>query len=346
MAMAKTMNDIAQLAGVSRGTVDRAINGRGRIDKEVEARILQIAEEIGYVPRKKRKEMESVSVVQRRKLGVILQLEKASFMLEVKRGIYDATELLKARGIDILLRACDKVDENAQREAILELEQDGIEGLAIMPVDSDSIREELLRLSNEKSMPIVTFNSDIVGTKRNCFVGLDNWKSGQTAAGLMAYMTGKKGKILIITGYFSNSVSSKRVDGFLEEMRTTFPNMELLGVQCSYDKEEEVEQIIVNMMSFVPDLAGIFVASGGQAGVRKAFEQLRLNQRPFVIIYDLTPKNERALREGSVDFLIDQQGYEQGFRSLMVLSDLVLKEEEVKEEFLYTDIRIKTKYNI
>ena len=41
--MAVTMEDIARLAGVSRGTVDRALHNRGRINAEVAARILFIA---------------------------------------------------------------------------------------------------------------------------------------------------------------------------------------------------------------------------------------------------------------------------------------------------------------
>ena len=35
-------------AGVSRGTVDRVINRRGHVDPAVEAKIRQIAEELGY----------------------------------------------------------------------------------------------------------------------------------------------------------------------------------------------------------------------------------------------------------------------------------------------------------
>lgn len=45
----------------------------------------------------------------------------------------------------------------------------------------------------------------------------------------------------------------------------------------------------------------------------KAFEKLRLDRRPYVVIYDQTPKNERALKNDHVDFLIDQNGYVQGY---------------------------------
>lgn len=138
----------------------------------------------------------------------------------------------------------------------------------------------------------------------------------------MGLMMRGKGKVLGITGYFSNSAGSRRVDGFVDELKKSFREMELVGVQSSFDQTEEVERIIVNAMTVFPDLKGIFVASGGQAGVRKAFETLGIERRPYVIIYDLTPKNERFLREGTVDFLIDQEGYEQGYRAVSVLADL------------------------
>ena len=39
--MPVTVKQIAELAGVSRGTVDRALNGRGNVRPEVEKRILK-----------------------------------------------------------------------------------------------------------------------------------------------------------------------------------------------------------------------------------------------------------------------------------------------------------------
>ena len=41
---------IADIAKVSRGTVDRALHGRGGINEATRERILQIARQIGYKP--------------------------------------------------------------------------------------------------------------------------------------------------------------------------------------------------------------------------------------------------------------------------------------------------------
>ena len=47
--MAVTIQQIAEKAGVSRGTVDRALNNRGRINPEVAEMVKKTAEEMGYV---------------------------------------------------------------------------------------------------------------------------------------------------------------------------------------------------------------------------------------------------------------------------------------------------------
>lgn len=341
--MAVTIQQIAERANVSRGTVDRALNHRGRINPEVADRIWQIANEMGYVPREKKKGTGRKKQI---KIGVITQLAKASFMLEINRGIRQASEELKDWGVEILLREGLTVDENEQARAIEELAAEGIQGLALMPVDCDLIREKINWLTGEKKIPVVTFNSDIVGTRRSCFVGMDNRRSGKTAAGLMGLMTRGVGKVLIITGYFSNMVNNTRVDGFVEEVKKSWPELEIAGVQGSFDETAEVERIIENAMMNIPGINGIFVVSGGQAGVKRAFEKLALERRPYVIIYDQTPKNETAIQEGTVDFLIDQNGFFQGYRPLYILSNLLAKNIQPDEEYQFTAINIKTKYNL
>lgn len=340
--MAVTIQQIAERANVSRGTVDRALNHRGRIDSEVEERILRIASELGYVQKKYKKNNKKKKI----KIGVITQLAKASFMLEINKGIRQAREELKDWGVEIVWREGFGVDEKEQAGNIDALAKEGIQGLAIMPVDCDLIRDKINYLTDEKKIPVVTFNSDIVGTRRICFVGMDNKQSGKTVAGLMGLMTRGIGKILIITGYFSNMANNARVDGFVEEIKNSYPELEIAGVQGSFDEANEVEQIIENAMINISGINGIFVVSGGQEGVKAAFEKLAIEKRPYVIIYDQTPKNEMAVKDGIVDFLIDQNGFFQGYRSLYVLTNILMKNVIPEKEKLFTEIKIKTKYNL
>ena len=83
--MGVTINEIAKTAGVSRGTVDRALNNRGRIQPQVAERIRHIAEEMGYSPNVNARSLALTA--RHRKFGVILQFIETPFMLEVLRGI-------------------------------------------------------------------------------------------------------------------------------------------------------------------------------------------------------------------------------------------------------------------
>ena len=320
--MAGTIKEIAEKAGVSRGTVDRALNNRGRVNPEVAERIFEIAREMNYQPKRKKKVYNQGKKI---RIGVITQLAKSSFVKTIHAGI-------------------DKAEQ--ELEALEELSQEQIDGLAIMPVQSERIREKLNDMTEQNDLPIITFNSDIVGTNRVCYVGLDNKRSGMTAAGLMGMLTRGTGKVLVITGFFTNSVNNLRVDGFIQELKMSYPEIELLGVQSSFDEMSEVEKIVENTIEIAPDLAGIFVVSGGQAGVCKAMQNLNMETRPYVIGYDVTPTNIKALKEGTYDFLIDQEGFEQGYRPPHMLYNMIRKGEKIEKEYAYTDISIKTKYNL
>ena len=107
--MAVTIQQIAEQAGVSRGTVDRALNHRGRINPEVAERICRLADEMGYV-QKERKHSRTAKD-ERLKIGVVTQLARSSFMQEVNRGIEKAAVELKEKGIQLILKEGLSVDE-------------------------------------------------------------------------------------------------------------------------------------------------------------------------------------------------------------------------------------------
>ncbi len=342
--MAVTIQKIADLAGVSRGTVDRALNGRGRVNADVAARILRIADELDYIPKSKRKKTLGNEKL---KIGIITQLAQSPFMIEIYKGIRQAAEELSNWDIDVLERSIDSVDEQEQIAAIDSLIEEGIHGLAIMPVNSNTICKKINWLIEEKDIPVVTFNSDIVGTKRLCFVGMDNHKSGRTAAGLMHMMANGSGNVLVITGFLSNQVNSHRVDGFIEELKQSGSGLTIAAIQGSFDETEEVEKIIGNALSSASDITGILVVSSGQQGIPLAFSNLDIQeQRPYVIIYDQTPENEQMLADGTVDFLIEQDSYVQGYRPAYILANYLKRGQMPESEYYYTDIKIKTKYNL
>lgn len=340
--MAVTMQQIADIAGVSRGTVDRAINNRGRINPEVKDKILKIANNLGYISRKEAKKKASKKSY---KIGVITQLSDAPFMIDINRGIRDAASELADLGIKVVLKESKSVDKTEQLSFIDELTDEKVDAIAMMPVDSEDIREKINALS-KADIPVLTFNSDLKGCDRLCFVGMNNTKSGQTSAGLMSMLCRGKGKILVVTGFFSNKANNHRVAGFVEELRKNYPEIIIAGVNGSFDKTEEVYKIVSTALSKDPDINGVFVVSGGQKGIEQAFSEFPERERPYCIVYDNTPFNREALKKGIFDFMIDQNGYSQGFKSIKILSDYLVLNIKPAFEELFVGNHIKTKQNI
>ena len=94
--MAVTLQQIAEAAGVSRGTVDRALNNRGRIRPEVEERIKRIAREMGYQPSRAGR---ALAMAKRKiRIGVILQYMETPFMQQVLKGVLEAKEEVESFG--------------------------------------------------------------------------------------------------------------------------------------------------------------------------------------------------------------------------------------------------------
>lgn len=196
--MAVTLQQIAEAAGVSRGTVDRAMNNRGRINPEVADRIRRIADEMGYQPNRAGRAlaMSKRSIT----IGVIIQASNTPFMEKVIEGAEDAKAEVERLGADVLIRKIEDFDAEKAVEAMHGLKEKGCNGIAVVPMDDEKLKETIDELA-DAGIPVITFNSDMEDSKRLCFVGQDTYQSGRVAAGLMADILPAGGKVLVISGY-------------------------------------------------------------------------------------------------------------------------------------------------
>lgn len=340
--MAITIKQIAELAGVSRGTVDRALYDRGRVSPEVAERIKKIAKEHGYKPNRAGRALAlSKNPI---KIGVIVQSVKTPFMKQVLEGIDRVREEVGHLGLQIEMRQIPSLDVKEQIKMIDELIEEGIKGLAILPVEDNQLQLKVNEIIEKEDIPVVTFNADIAGTKRMSFVGLNNYRSGQTVAGLMGMITGGKGKVLVITGYLSNRSHNERVEGFITELRKSYPEIQMLGVQTCFDEDEAAKDIAIQALKN-EDLAGIFVVANGEVGVCQALKELGKEHQVRVIAHDTTPENEKYLDDGTIDFMIDQNALIQGYQPVKLLAEYLFEDKKPQKETYHTEILIKTKYN-
>nr|WP_297274954.1 LacI family DNA-binding transcriptional regulator [uncultured Agathobaculum sp.] len=341
--MAVTAQQIAELTGVSRGTVDRALHNRGRVKPEVAARIRQVAAELGYRPNPIGQAL--VKTQREFKLGVILQSAETPTMQIACVGVQRAAEELHASGVELLLREVRGLDTERVLEAIEELVGQGIQGLAIAPNIETEIRQCIDDLY-QQNIPVVTFNSDVPGSKRLCFIGMDNYRGGQTAAGLMCQLLPDGGKVFPLAGHLNNTAHNNRLNGFCDVLRQeTAYDITLLPFQPCFDRDDYAYEITQHVLQTNPDLAGIYVASNGQQGVCQAVDEMGLKRKVKVIAFDLNALNLRLLQSDSLSFVLDQEAFEQGYRPPYLLYEYLMHQKQPEHALIYTDIAIRTKYN-
>ncbi|HIV17289.1 MAG TPA: LacI family DNA-binding transcriptional regulator [Candidatus Alectryocaccobium stercorigallinarum] len=341
-----TLQQIADKAGVSRGTVDRALNNRGRINPEVKARIEQIAEELGYQPNRAGK---ALAMARRSvKIGVIITSTDTPFMQTVLQGIEEAKREVESLGAEVIVKKIKGAKAEDIMKAMEELRSEDVKGLALTSAEGDDavLSTMINTYVEEYGIPVVTFNRDIKGTKRMCYVGQDALKGGKTAAGLMAEIVPENGKVLIISGYPSNKTSKNRDSGFMQEIKHVRPDIEILDVRYAYDNGDWAAEIARDALNEHKDLSGIYVSYAGVGAVCRKIEEMGLEKKLKIISNDIIPVNCKYLKKGEINFLIGQDAYTQGHDPIMILFDYLFDGTMPEDEYVYTEIVIKTKYNL
>ena len=89
----------------------------------------------------------------------------------------------------------------------------------------------------------------------------------------------------------------------------------------------------------------IFVSGAGLSGAAHAVDDAGLTGRIKVVGFDITESNMSFLKKGTVQFLIDQGPYMQGYRSVQLLTEAIFRDTPVETSFVDTGIQIKNPYN-
>jgi LacI family transcriptional regulator len=342
--MAITQAEIAKLAGVSRATVDRVVNQRGKVNAEVEAKILKIMRENHY----KKNTIGSRLVKSNRsiRIGVVIQSRDTIFMSELIDDL-KAAEPGLGRNLDLQLkiRAYDGIDLKQQLDALNELEKEGVDGIALTPVEDIAVSHKIDEL-HSKGIPVVTLNTDIPFSKRLCYVGQDATLSGRACANLMNLMLPNGGDVLMIAGNYSNLSQRRRLEGFQSESHMLYKKLHLLPIENGNDTYESSYEAALRALKRFPEIRGIYIAANGQTGVCDALRELKCRDRVRFICHDLTKPNIACLREGMIDFVIGQDAQMQATTPIRILINFLLDGTLPESEYQMTKIDIRTAYNI
>lgn len=337
-----TMKEIAELAGVSRGTVDRVINKRGIVNAETEKKVLEIIDMLNYQPNK----AGIALAAQKKKLqiGVLFFSEHNPFFDQVMDGLKKKLDELSFYGCTIIEKRIP-FDLEKQLQAIDELVEDGIHGLILSPYNDVKIQEKIDILW-EKGIPTITTNTDIPDSKRIAYVGSDYYKCGQTAAGLMGLFTNSNAKVGIITGSHKILCHEERILGFTDYIKKHHPHIEVIDIMENGDDDIQSYEQVTTLLTRRNDLTALYFTSAGVYGGCRAVNSFPRKVPLKIITFDTVPTTKEMVINGTISATICQQPELQGALSLTTIIEYLLSGTLPKQEVYHTDLSIKIKENI
>ena len=333
-----TIKEIAELSGVSRGTVDRVLNNRGSVSAKTAEKVLEIAKALDYRPNKAG--LTLAAQKKRLRLGVILFGNSNPFFDEVMKGVRYQEERLACYNCSILVRQI-AYDDAQQLSAIEELLAQDVHGIVLAPYNAPAIAEKINALY-EQHIPTVTVNTDIDHTRRIAYVGSNYFLSGETAGGLMGLMT--KGEIHagIVLGSRQILCHTDRVAGFRNCIRKKSPHIHVTATIQNQDDEVESFHVTQTLLQEHPEINALYFAAGGVYGGCKAIVAQNRAHAVTVITHDRVDTTRSFVQEGVISATICQQPFLQGSQSLDILFNYLTAGELPEKELNYVaaDIRI------
>jgi len=315
-----TIKEIARLCGVSRGTVDRVVNKRGKVKPETEALILKTIEEMGYT-----KNFAGKALTVRRAapvIGVVLCSQGNPFFDDVIAGLHKAQADLQDYGVSMLLRTMCGHDVTTQL-VLIDSIVDSISALVIQPINDRRIAARL-RLLLDQGIPVVSVNTDIDSDARSCYVGSDYERGGAVAAGMTALITGGSAKLGIIKGVDTLMGHVLRLKGFEDRLRTICPEIEWISAENANDDPQQAYSKTCEMLAAHPQIDTIFVVAAGVHDVCRGVIDMGREHTLRVIAYDDVPSTREMICRGLVRAVVCQQPQEQGYRSFAAAFDMIL----------------------
>ncbi|MDE0306836.1 MAG: LacI family DNA-binding transcriptional regulator [Albidovulum sp.] len=327
-----TIRELADRAGLSVATVDRALNNRANIRQRNLDRIQEalsgLAEEVG------------------------LPVEQYNFhfltgadprFTQAQKSFVDTfIPVWRQNGVQLHFKMCGQSgDETAEMLNALSSETDGV----ILDVeDSAAVGSAVDRLI-EMGIPVATVFADISNSKRNYYVGADNFAVGATAGFLMGVaLQGTSEEIVLFVGSAFNRSLSEREMGFRAYLRENNPRIKVTEViQSKFDAEESYE-LAKDFLTRSPSTTGIYGIGSQAEGIGRAIKELDLSNKITYIDHEIYPGAEWLLKEGIMRFSLTQD-----LNLAMRISVERLYGHysgETSEAVTLTPVNIITKYNL
>jgi len=339
------IKDIAEIAKVSVGTVDRVIHNRPEVSSSTREKIQKLLQDFNYKP-----DIAARSLALKREIHLAVVMPKVlqdhTFWELPRQGIQRALSDLDHAQVHMHCFEFDQMDRDGFSHIVDRFPYERVEGVLFAPVFEKESLTFLERCAG-KNLPVVLFNSLLESPYVSSYVGQDAYQSGLVAARLIAYGLESEGDVAIVNMsgrkyHYAHIID--REQGF----RDYFLNVQNRGRQLisinlnGADDQllrEELDRICMSYR-----IAGLFVTNSRVHKVARFLADTG-RDRVRLVGYDLLPENIQFLKQDLIDFLLSQKPEEQAYRGLTSLFNLVVFNRE-PEEKQWLPIDIITRENL
>jgi LacI family transcriptional regulator len=317
------IKDIAEIAQVSIGTVDRVIHNRGEVSPATREKIQRLLLEFDYKP-----DIAARSLALKREIHLAVVMPKVvhnhSFWTLPRLGIQKAMDALEHRHVVLHEFYFDQMARAPFRALVKQFPYEGVEGILFAPVFQEESLQFVRRCAS-CGLPVILFNSFLEERSVASFVGQDAYQSGYVAARLMDYGLEQGRDLAVVnmsarTGHYTHITDRER--GFRTYFERKRGRLNRLVSVDLYGADDCMLKEKLRITLADHDIAGIFVTNSRVHKVARCLTEL--DQVVRLVGYDLLPENILFLEQERIDFLLSQRPEDQAYKGFNSLYNLVV----------------------
>jgi LacI family transcriptional regulator len=323
------IREIAKLANVSIGTVDRAFHARRGIREETRKKVLQIAKDLGYTPNPAARALSVGTGAIR--VGVCIPREIHFFYDQLRAGILAEAGRFGALGVEVVYHPVGRLGEG-EESAVEQLLEDNVQALLITPGDPNRL-SPLIQKAERKNVRVICVASDAPEAGRSCVVCVDPRVSGSLAAELMSRFGPANPRVVIVTGMKVTEDHRKKVLFFSQQFSRFCPGGKVVRVIEGHEDEDETFQKCFDLLNKLKGLTGLYVTTANCLPVCRAIGASGLTGKLVLITTDLFSEMVPYFKKGTIAASIYQQPYAQGQTAVRLLVDHIFRGRTIPETY-------------
>ncbi len=341
----KTIKDIAALANVSIGTVDRVIHNRPGVSEKTKASIEKLIKEHNF---QVNKTARTLALNKKYDIAVLIPESESDsdFWNFPRRGIEKASEEIEIHRTSVRYFYFNQFDPNAFNKAFDELLEDSFDAVLLTPIFLRETQERLKHLER-RNIPYAFINVELPNSNNVLYIGQHSYDSGTLAAKLMSLLLGSDADTLVIKVRKDNNHHSSidnRISGFKSYFTAKKSTSTIYDVVLPNTKDQNAINEIISNQLVNSEIKGLFVPSSKVSLVARFLETAKL-QHLKLIGYDLNDENIHYIKNETIDFLIDQNAFFQGYEGTKTLFNYLIND-IIPEKNIYLPIKLLTKENV